>query len=102
MSGWWTSMRRSAAWTLVRPPCTSRSGCCATPRLPRGNTERVLPFQILVEPGPSGLAKPSEAQSEQLRALSFDRFVGRLGRLDRAAMTALDDAIRVHLSLRTP
>src|ERR1700712_2471107 len=64
-----------------------------------GNTDRVFPFQILVEAGTSGLAKPSKAQAEQLRALSFDRFIRRLGRLDRATMTALDEAIRIHLSL---
>jgi mRNA interferase MazF len=64
-----------------------------------GNTERVFPFQILIEPGPSGLAKPSKAQAEQLRALSFEGFIRRLGRLDRAVMTALDEAIRVQLSL---
>lgn len=64
------------------------------------NTSRVYPFEVLLEPRASGLAKPSKAQDQQIRTISKQRFdVSRLGRLSEETMQLVDAAIRLHLRL---
>ena len=63
------------------------------------NTERVYPFQVALHADDTGLNFDSKAQAEQIRAVAFERIGPRLGALTLADMTALDDAIRVHLAL---
>nr|WP_235808506.1 type II toxin-antitoxin system PemK/MazF family toxin [Rhodococcus qingshengii] len=47
------------------------------------NTAHVFPFQMLVEPDESGLARASKAQAEQVRSVSARRLdpapVGKVG-----------------------
>ncbi len=47
----------------------------------------------------TGLRVDSEAQTERVRAVSIDRLGPALGRVSPPAMVALDDALRLHLSL---
>jgi len=63
------------------------------------NITRVLPFQTLLPEDATGLSMPSKAQAEQVRSLDVVRFRTRLGRLPSGVLTALDDALRLHLSL---
>jgi mRNA interferase MazF len=63
------------------------------------NTARVLPFQVLLAAGDSGLSADSKAQAEQVRAVSTDRLRNRIGELSGEAMKRLDDALRLHLAL---
>ena len=64
------------------------------------NITRVFPFQVLVAAGEeSGLAVPSKAQAEQVRAVEVQRFVSRHGRLDSATLDKLDQALMLHLDL---
>jgi mRNA interferase MazF len=63
------------------------------------NVARVLPFQVLLAAGDSGLSADSKAQAEQVRAVSTDRLRGRIGELPGEAMKQLDDALRLHLAL---
>ncbi|WP_370881659.1 type II toxin-antitoxin system PemK/MazF family toxin [Catenuloplanes nepalensis] len=63
------------------------------------NTDRVHPFQVLLEAGEGSLAQTSKAQAEQVRAVSTARLVRRLGALRPQTMHSLDDALRLHLSL---
>lgn len=64
------------------------------------NTSRVYPFEVLLEPSVSGLAKPSKVQAQQIRTISKQRFDEvRLGRLGEEIMQQVDAAIRLHLRL---
>jgi mRNA interferase MazF len=63
------------------------------------NTSRVFPFQVLLEPGVTGLRENSKAQAEQVRTVSVDRLGPRIGYLPAPALKQLDDALRLHLGL---
>ena len=63
------------------------------------NTARVFPFQVLLTAEDTGLHVDSKAQAEQVRAVSIDRLGPALGSVPLAVMAALDDALRLHLSL---
>lgn len=64
-----------------------------------GNVDSVRPYQVLLPAERTGLDRDSKAQAEQVRSVSVDRIVRPLGRLDAELSAALDDALRVHLSL---
>lgn len=63
------------------------------------NVDRIYPFQVLIEVAHSGLTVASKAQAEQVRSIAAQRLVTRLGRISPAELNALDDALRLHLSL---
>ena len=63
------------------------------------NVDRIYPFQVVIEVANSGLTIASKAQAEQVRSIAAQRLVARLGRISPAELTALDDALRLHLSL---
>lgn len=62
-------------------------------------TERVYPFQVLLEAGAGGLTRDSKAQAEQIRSIDAERIGEQLGRLSDQLMGALDAALRLHLGL---
>jgi mRNA interferase MazF len=62
-------------------------------------TARVYPFQVLLRAEDSGLSHDSKAQAEQVRAVSVERVGARVGALPPAVMSALDEALRLHLAL---
>lgn len=63
------------------------------------NTERVLPFQVLLDAAECGLPRDSKAQAEQVRPVRLARLLGQVGSLSRSTMSELDKALRLHLSL---
>jgi mRNA interferase MazF len=63
------------------------------------NVERVHPFQVLLPAGSGGLPKDSKAQAEQVRAIDAQRVGEHVGRLSEELVSALDDALRLHLAL---
>lgn len=63
------------------------------------NTTRVLPFQVLLPAGATGLDRDSKAQAEQVRTVGVSRIVRPIGWVPAELMGALDEALRVHLSL---
>ncbi|MEU3185701.1 type II toxin-antitoxin system PemK/MazF family toxin [Streptomyces sp. NPDC006923] len=63
------------------------------------NTSRVFPFQVALSADECRLAKDSKAQCEQVRAVSPDRVLQRIGVVPRQRMTELDAALRRHLAL---
>lgn len=63
------------------------------------NTTRVYAFQVLLPAGTCGLARDSKAQAEQVRSISVERVVDVVGRLPIELVDALDEALRLHLSL---
>jgi mRNA interferase MazF len=64
-----------------------------------GSTGRVFPFQVLLPAELPGLRVESKAQAEQVRSVSVDRVGPVLGELPADVMTAVDGALRLHLSL---
>ncbi|MDO5627754.1 MAG: type II toxin-antitoxin system PemK/MazF family toxin [Mobilicoccus sp.] len=63
------------------------------------NVDHLYPFQALLPADESGLRSDSKAQAEQVRSLSVDRVGPPLGRLSPGLMSAIDDALRLHLNL---
>lgn len=63
------------------------------------NTERVYPFQVLLAAAHTGLATDSKAQAEQVRSVAVERIGRRMGSLLGPEVSALDEALRLHLAL---
>lgn len=63
------------------------------------NVARVLPFQVLIPSGESGLPADSKAQPEQVRSIAAGRFGERSGGLRPSSLAKLDGALRLHLGL---
>lgn len=78
---------QNAAGTVTILPVTS-------------TVSRVYPFEVLLAPEDSGLAKPSKVQAQQVRTLSKQRISGRaLGQLSKELMQLVETALRLHLNL---
>jgi mRNA interferase MazF len=63
------------------------------------STDRVYPFQVLLEADDCGLSSDSKAQAEQVRTVAVERLRRRIGAVPAASMRRLDDALRLHLTL---
>lgn len=63
------------------------------------NTERVHPFQVLLETQATGLKDDCKAQAEQVRSVDIQRIGERVGAVPAPLMEALDEALRLHLAL---
>jgi mRNA interferase MazF len=63
------------------------------------NTARIYPFQLFLPASQTGLPRDSKAQAEQIRSVAVERVGQRLGLLPPTLLAALDQALRVHLSL---
>ena len=62
-------------------------------------TGKVYPFQVLLPAGSCGLPRASKAQAEQIRSVAVQRIGKVAGRLAPAALTDLEEAMRLHLGL---
>lgn len=62
-------------------------------------TERVYPFQVLLPAHETGLRLDSKAQAEQIRAVAVERIGAHVGSLSPKLLSALDEALRLHLAL---
>jgi mRNA interferase MazF len=63
------------------------------------NTERIYPFQVLLEARETGLKDDCKAQAEQVRSVDVQRIGERVGLVPARLLGALDDALRLHLFL---
>jgi mRNA interferase MazF len=63
------------------------------------NTDRIHPFQVLLEASDTELSDDCKAQAEQVRSVDVQRIGGRLGALPATLMDDVDEALRVHLAL---
>ncbi|HEV3070548.1 MAG TPA: type II toxin-antitoxin system PemK/MazF family toxin [Solirubrobacteraceae bacterium] len=63
------------------------------------NTERVHPFQVLLEADAAGLKDDCKAQAEQVRSVDVKRIGARIGSVPAGSMDDLDEALRLHLAL---
>ena len=64
------------------------------------NVKRTYPSHAHLPNGSGGLKMESIAKAEQIRAIQVSRFVGYYGRLDRAALARVDEAIKITLALK--
>jgi mRNA interferase MazF len=63
------------------------------------NTERIHPFQVLLEASAAGLERDCKAQAEQIRSVDIQRIGERVGSVPTPLMDDLDEALRLHLAL---
>ncbi|MFN0028884.1 MAG: type II toxin-antitoxin system PemK/MazF family toxin [Acidimicrobiales bacterium] len=63
------------------------------------NLDRVYPFQVVLLGSDTGLPIDSKAQAEQIRSVAVERIGPRVGFVPGSVMEALDEALRLHLSL---
>jgi mRNA interferase MazF len=63
------------------------------------NVTKVYPFQILLPAKSTGLQRDSKAQAEQVRSVATERVGSKLGTVPADLMSALDNALRLHLAL---
>lgn len=63
------------------------------------NTERVYPFQVLLNASETGLNLDSKAQAEQVRSVAVERVGNLIGHTPLDLMVQLDDALRLHLDI---
>jgi mRNA interferase MazF len=64
------------------------------------NVKRVYPSHVQLPKGSGGLKMDSVAKAEQIRAIQVSRFVGYYGRLEKEALTRIEDAIKITLAFR--
>jgi len=64
------------------------------------NAKRVYPSHAHLPKGTGGLKMDSVAKAEQIRAIQVSRLVGYYGRMDRDALTRIEEAIKITLSLK--
>ncbi len=62
-------------------------------------TDKVFEFQVLLESGTCGLTAESKAQAEQIRSVDVRRVGVAVGHLTHQQLSALDEAIRLHLGV---
>ena len=62
-------------------------------------TDRVFPFEAMLDHEQCGLNTPSKVMLNQLRGVSKQRILGVYGRVDAAIMTAIDSALRIALDI---
>lgn len=76
----------AAAQTVTILPISSRA-------------KRQYSFHVAIEPKESGLPKPSTIKAEQIRTISKQRLMNRIGTLPSQIMEQVNAAIKLHLSL---
>jgi len=63
------------------------------------NVTRALPFHVFIPADEAGIDEDSQAQAEQLRAVSVGRLLERIGHVPPSLMRRIDDALRLQLVL---
>jgi len=85
---------------IVSNDANNRAATTVTILPVTSNVSRVYPFEVLLSPEDSGLAKPSKVQAQQVRTISKQRIDGDVvGSLSEEMMQLVDDAIKLHLGL---
>ena len=62
-------------------------------------TERIYPFEALIEPPEGGLVKRSKVLLMQLRSVDKQRLLGRYGRVSEQTMQQVENALKVATGL---
>jgi mRNA interferase MazF len=67
--------------------------------IPITTKEKGIPFHVEIKPPEGGLTKRSFVKCEELRSVSKERLVQRMGRVARNTLGAVDDRLRILLDL---
>lgn len=59
----------------------------------------LYPFEVDLPPGTGSFSKASKIKTDQIRTLERSKIIKFLGKLDEEIMTAVESALKVHLSL---
>lgn len=62
-------------------------------------TDRVYPFEALIEPPDGGLSRPSKVMLMHLRSIDKQRLTGRYGQVADETLARVDEALRVATGL---
>ena len=62
-------------------------------------TERIYPFEALIEPPDGGLTIRSKVMLMHLRSVDKERLVGRYGRISEKTMQRVEEALKVAAGL---
>ena len=62
-------------------------------------TERIYPFEVVIEPPDGGLRMRSKVMLMHLRSIDKRRLTGKYGQVSDAVMLAVDDAVRIATGL---
>ena len=63
------------------------------------NVRRIHAFQVLLRASETGLPHDSKAQAEQVRSVAVERVGARVGVVSGNLLSAVDEALRLHLAL---
>jgi mRNA interferase MazF len=63
-------------------------------------TDRIYPFEVLIEPPEGGLSQRSKVLLMHLRSVDQQRLVGRYGRVSGETMAKVEEALIVATGLR--
>ena len=64
------------------------------------NTDRVYPFEALIEPPDGGISTRSKVCLMQIRSIDKRRVIGRCGRVGRDTMQSVEEALRIATGMR--
>ena len=67
--------------------------------LPITSKARNIPFHVRIDPQEGGLSQTSYIKCEDVRSVSKERLVRRLGAVTRETLTAVEDRLRILLNL---
>jgi len=62
-------------------------------------TEKIFPFEALIEPPDGGISQRSKVMLIEVRALDKRRVIGRYGTLGESTMLRVDSALRIAVGL---
>lgn len=82
---------------VVQNDLANRSSPTVTVIPLSSNVDRVFPFQVRIPAGEGGLERESKALCEQIRTLSRDRLLQRLGALSPERLKEIRAALDRHL-----
>ena len=63
-------------------------------------TERIFPFDALIEPPDGGLTMRSKVMLTQLRSIAKSRLLGYYGRVSESTMQEIEKALKVTVGLK--
>ncbi|HEY0461355.1 MAG TPA: type II toxin-antitoxin system PemK/MazF family toxin [Pyrinomonadaceae bacterium] len=62
-------------------------------------TAKVYPFEVFLPKGEGNLANDSKAKANQIRTIDRQRIGNRIGKISKAKLTEIEDAILIHLEI---
>ena len=63
------------------------------------DTNKIFPFEVLINEGEGNLPKPSKAKADQIRTLDKSRFIKLIGTVEIEKLHQIEKAIKIHLDI---